>query len=172
MTKPQNSLSQQEENRRRFYVLLITALALVNGIFILGNMLNRPDVSPEQRTGFDLANQAVSLYDEGDFLSAIERYTQAMQFLPDDAGLYYNRALAHLNLGNDDEALLDLRTAIDLDAGYAPPYLVLGDLLDTRNQLEDARDAYQQYIDLVGSGGDQAPRIRIRIAEIEQELGQ
>jgi tetratricopeptide (TPR) repeat protein len=176
MTKnPSNKKTAQKANEadtssRRFYGFLITALVVVNLLFFWNLMQQQPELTPEQEQGYALANEAVSYFDAGNYEQAIASYSDAMRYLPDDAGLYYNRALAHLAREDQASAIADLQTTIEKDANYAPPYLVLGDIYDGNAEYAEALEAYQQYESLANRQDQDVARIVIRIAELEQLL--
>lgn len=164
------TLSPEDASRRRFYALLTTALLLVNGFFLLNILSQSPQLSEEEVAGYAKANEAVAAFDTGNFREAITLYSEALEILPDDSDLFYNRALAYLRLNMNDAAVSDLQRAITISVQEASPYLVLGDLYDETGETQLALEYYRQYIALAGNGTPDSPRVTIRIAELEQQL--
>ncbi|KAL3315260.1 RNA polymerase II-associated protein 3 [Cichlidogyrus casuarinus] len=59
---------------------------------------------------------------KSDFVSAIEKYTKAIQYTPSSAVLYSNRAMAQLKLDQYAAAEVDCTSAISLDSKMAKAY--------------------------------------------------
>jgi tetratricopeptide (TPR) repeat protein len=55
---------------------------------------------------------------EGNFSQAIDMYTQALAYDPNNAHSYYNRALNYLKLGRIDSARLDLKQCLQIDPHF------------------------------------------------------
>ena len=62
----------------------------------------------------------------GNYQEAIENYSQASTFNPQDAKAYYNRGLTHSRLGKYEEAIQDYNQAIALDDQLALAYYSRG----------------------------------------------
>jgi Flp pilus assembly protein TadD len=56
--------------------------------------------------------------ENGDFDAAITDYTEAIRLNPEDPDAYYNRGVAHSQLGNKSQAAADHQKAREL--GYKP----------------------------------------------------
>lgn len=68
-------------------------------------------------------NKGVLLYNEGDYTSALQCFTEALALAPDFGDAYYNRGLAYLQAGNRRAAFADLSKAGEL--GVLPSYNLL-----------------------------------------------
>lgn len=69
---------------------------------------------------------ALSLHHLKEYAKAIKLYTQAMPLGIDDAGVYYNRALAHFALNDYDETIADCRAALRKDKNNYYAAMLLG----------------------------------------------
>ncbi len=49
------------------------------------------------------------------FNAAIQEYTQAIRLNPSYSEAYYNRAIAYYRIGNMNQAISDMQTAINLN---------------------------------------------------------
>jgi len=157
--KPKNS-------DRKFFMILVALLVVGNGIFFAVKLNEANQANSNE--GIVFAQQAVQAYDSGEFEEALDLYNQAEPYLLEDAGLFYNRALAHMALEQNDEAVGDLNRALLIDVEYAPVYLVLGDIADEQGDEVFALANYRAYIGLVGNSGQDAARVNLRIAELQQ----
>jgi tetratricopeptide (TPR) repeat protein len=75
---------------------------------------------------FQWKQKGNAAYNSGDYDSAIEAYTSAIELSPNDAGFYSNRSAAHLMAGNFDSALSDANTCITLQSGSYKGYGRMG----------------------------------------------
>jgi len=80
-----------------------------------------PDTSPEAAylLGYILQQQ-------GEHAGAIDKFTMAIQSLPECGRCYNNRALSYEEIGDPESAETDLRQAIEIDPGLADAYYNLG----------------------------------------------
>ncbi len=60
-------------------------------------------------------NRGLALYEKEDYARAIEDFTEAIRLDGKLARAYYNRALAHLQRGDEDAAGADRERALQLD---------------------------------------------------------
>lgn len=79
--------------------------------------------------GIRLNPDAIAYYNRGrarfflaDYQGAMEDYTEALRFAPNDADIYVNRCGAYLNLAQYELAIADCTQAISLNAEYAEAY--------------------------------------------------
>ncbi|MFC0111343.1 tetratricopeptide repeat protein [Kibdelosporangium aridum] len=61
-----------------------------------------------------LVNSAILDYDDGDFAAAIEKLTRALETVPEDPDLWFNRGVALQAAGRHDAAVADYRRALAL----------------------------------------------------------
>jgi tetratricopeptide (TPR) repeat protein len=67
---------------------------------------------------------------------------------PSAAAKYYERGLAHAQKGEDDQALEDLKRAIELDPNRFEPYKALDDLLSKKSDWKTIIDYWTQFLAL------------------------
>jgi len=86
-------------------------------------------------------------YDAGDYKTAIEYYTKAIELAPKESKFYSDRGAAYNELGEYDKALVDLNKAIELDPNNEVPYnnrgysyYMLGDVKRARIDFKKACD--------------------------------
>lgn len=82
------------------------------------------------------------LFDAGDFVGAIKKYTEAIQLRPDDYASYFNRGLCFEKKKLFDEALSDFDKAIQIKPESSEFYRARGNLKDNKGQLDAAIDDY------------------------------
>jgi tetratricopeptide (TPR) repeat protein len=87
---------------------------------------------------------------------------------PLDATDYYNRGTAYGMEGKWTEAQADLRAALKTDADCAPAAFNLAVCLEKMDRVEEAREAYRQYLNIL----DRARSRRNRRAGSETEIVQ
>ena len=76
-----------------------------------------------------LEAQGLSLFRKGSYDASIATYTQIIQRNPKNADAYFNRGLAHKNLGRTDQALSNYGTALALDPAHRRAYLNRANIL-------------------------------------------
>jgi tetratricopeptide (TPR) repeat protein len=79
---------------------------------VLGQIGNR------RNEGIWLGNLGNAYSDLGDTKKAIEYYEQALKINPEDKSVWYNKACAHSSMNKKNEALVDLKRAVELDPSY------------------------------------------------------
>lgn len=73
--------------------------------------MDESDVYTYNRLGLSLRKQQKPL-------DAIEEYNNALKIVPKDPGLYYNKAIAYLELKNYDQALVSINQVLSLDSRF------------------------------------------------------
>jgi tetratricopeptide (TPR) repeat protein len=102
------------------------------------------------------------------FQQAIQEYDRAESLGSRDAGLYNNRGVAKLNLGQLAGAALDFRQAITLDPSVAFYHYNYADALIRQNRGDcNALQSLRDYVQLAGPGAD--PQAQTLIAQLEQD---
>ena len=79
---------------------------------------------------------------DGRLDDALQAYRAAITNSPDSPFLYREFAAVELRKGQTDEALASFRKAVSLDPSDATSHAQIGEILDSRNELEDAERAY------------------------------
>jgi tetratricopeptide (TPR) repeat protein len=96
--------------------------------------------------------------DAGRFDEAVRAYDQAIAASPDSAFLYRDLAAVERESGRTDQALEHLKKAVELDPADAASLARIGEILESRNELDAALAAYERA-EAVAS--DEAVRTRI-----------
>ncbi len=84
----------------------------------------------------------------GSYERAVEYYTRAADFDPNNTDFHHDRGNALAGLGRLDEAVADYHAAIRLSPPYHEVWTNLGQALKRLGRFEAARDAYTQALDL------------------------
>ncbi|GHT18032.1 hypothetical protein FACS189429_3540 [Bacteroidia bacterium] len=92
--------------------------------------------------------KANDFYEKGDFKSAIENYSKAIEINPNDAEAYYNRGLAKYALGDSQAAIDDYSKAIEINPNYADAYCNRGSAKDDLGDYQAAIDDYTKAIEI------------------------
>ncbi len=119
-----------------------------------------------------LYNAGIEAYSAGDTETALQRFRQANEFLP-DLRSYNNAALLYSEIGDVENAVATYREALSLETADADPEQMqsamkgLGDVLISEGRIDEALEAYASYL-------EQHPDdvvIRIRYALAASEAG-
>jgi tetratricopeptide (TPR) repeat protein len=71
-----------------------------------------------------------------------------LRLIVNKAKHHYNQALEHAERGRNDEAITELKNALDLDSSMVAAYVVLGTLYAQKEQFAEARQAWEQALKL------------------------
>ena len=93
--------------------LVVGAISLAVAIILIGCNLSAPEKAGE------LGEQGHELEREGRYDEAIEKYTRAIELLPESLGFRLMRANAYMNKGDYDSAIMDYTEIIEL---FPEPY--------------------------------------------------
>jgi tetratricopeptide (TPR) repeat protein len=85
---------------------------------------------------------------QGDYVTAIEEYTQAIRLHPNYASSYHNRGVAYQNKGDNDTAIADYTQVIRLDPNHAVAYYNRGNAYRKKGDNDTAIADYNQAIRL------------------------
>ncbi|XP_036913364.1 tetratricopeptide repeat protein 36 [Sturnira hondurensis] len=109
-----------------------------------------PQAQLEQSKALEL--QGVVAAESGDLNTALERFGQAINLLPERASAYNNRAQARRLQGDVTGALEDLERAVTLSGGQGlaarQSFVQLGILARLQNRNDDARRDFQRAAQL------------------------
>lgn len=90
---------------------------------------------------FDLYYLGINEYENGNYVKAIEFFSNYIKENQNDEGVYYNRGLAYDKLGNFSGAIKDYTKAIEIRPNYAAAYnnraIIKGELEDYFGALKD-----------------------------------
>jgi Tfp pilus assembly protein PilF len=91
----------------------------------------------------------------GYFCMHLERYDDAVKYFkkyivlrPDTADSYQSLAEAFIKKGENDQALANLNTSLNLDKDYVPAIICLGEVYQAKGQKKEAKEAYQRAISI------------------------
>lgn len=107
--------------------------------------------------------------EEGDYEAALVEYNRAIGFAPDDATLYYERAVVHFEMGNYQLALTDVTRAVELEPDNDEYRLAQGHLYFGLRQYDNAYDAYSAYLSLLDDDDEADPDVLTNMAAIESQ---
>ena len=92
-----------------------------------------------------LGNKA---YRNGDYRAAVEAYSVCLKHDSGSAVAYSNRAMAHLQLENYEEALADSDAALKLDEGCVKARYRRGVALENLERKEEAVKEFQSILEM------------------------
>ncbi|XP_073441404.1 tetratricopeptide repeat protein 12 [Dendrobates tinctorius] len=93
----------------------------------------------------DQGNQAFA---QGDYQSAIQRYSEGLEKLKDMQVLYTNRAQAYIKLEKYDNAISDCEWALKCDDKCVKAYVHMGKAHLALKKYEEARQCYKKITDI------------------------
>jgi arylsulfatase A-like enzyme/Flp pilus assembly protein TadD len=103
-----------------------------------------------------------------EFALAVPLLMNIVEESPNSMMFHYMLGSCHLKLGEPAEALPALEAAKEIDRGYVPVLISLGDALLALNRVEEARQQYREAL----SSDERNPEVRGRIADLSHRLGQ
>ena len=83
---------------------------------------------------------------------------------PRDSFARYGLAMEYANSGELENAIAEYRALLEFNPDYAAAYFHGGQALEKLGRVEDARDMYQQGIDVTSRTGDQHTRSELQAA--------
>jgi tetratricopeptide (TPR) repeat protein len=83
---------------------------------------------------------------------------------PRDSFARYGLAMEYANSGELENAIAEYRSLLEFNPDYAAAYFHGGQALEKLGRVEDARDMYQQGIDVTSRTGDQHTRSELQAA--------
>ena len=87
-----------------------------------------------------------SLFEQSKFQDAITEYNEALKIDPKYADAYFNRALTYRIMHDYDSAQKDLETVMKLQPKSADAPLLVGDMLESKNDFLGARFWYEKSL--------------------------
>jgi tetratricopeptide (TPR) repeat protein len=85
-----------------------------------------------------LHNQGFQAYSLGNYEKSIAYFKQALQLNPKSSITHYSLGNAYMEIGKEDGAIAEYKTAIQCDSEYLPPYRALSQVYADRALFEEA----------------------------------
>ncbi len=104
----------------------------------------------------------------GDTVVAVGEYRQAVDLRPADGGLRAGYALALLQASNPEEAVKQLKAAIELEPHFAQPYFVLARVFDSSGFHEEAISNYEQFLARSALTRTERTWVQTRVTELRR----
>jgi tetratricopeptide (TPR) repeat protein len=114
--------------------------------------------------------KARQLARQGKVDEALEAYTTAIGNSPDSPFLYREIAALERQKGNTEAALADFRKAVALDSSDARSLAQIGEILETRNDLDGAEKAYNDSLALEPNADLEKRRDAVRERALMEKL--
>lgn len=119
---------------------LLLALATVSLNMGLMNKMTLGTMYVLDRGGYYLKNS--------DYDQAVQEYTRFIERHPNRPGLYFNRAVAYLNLMETERARADMERALSLDKNNYLAWVLRGEIYDLYGENEEALTSYNRSLEL------------------------
>ena len=116
---------------------ILLGLIVVSAAFVQANAQGDFD---------SLFSQARASSHKGDFLSAIEKYTKALNINPKSVAAYNNRGIAHKHMGNFEAAIKDFTSALNIDPKHGSSYYNRANAKHHMGNLESAIEDYTKAL--------------------------
>lgn len=104
--------------------------------------------SDGQASAIDARQQAQSLYERGQYDSALYYYSRAIENDPENPDLYLDRGNAFLNADKTDSALMDYDKALELRPVFKEAYYNKGLIYYNRKQYRNSINETKQAVDI------------------------
>ncbi|MCG2710959.1 MAG: tetratricopeptide repeat protein [Candidatus Omnitrophica bacterium] len=96
-----------------------------------------------------LNNKGVIAYNENDYPAAISLYEKAIMISP-KAETYFNLGCVYEKTGNDEQAILEFKKAIEQDPEYKPVYKAFADIYAAKKDYNQAEGYLKKFESLGG----------------------
>ncbi|KAK6185572.1 hypothetical protein SNE40_007776 [Patella caerulea] len=101
----------------------------------------------------EIKDEGNKFFRESEFNEAIDRYTEALKICPfafpkERSIMYSNRGACHMKLENNEEAIKDCSSALDLHPHYLKAVLRRAELYEKIDKLDEALADYQKAVEL------------------------
>ena len=152
------SLSINPDNSEAYYALGITYLEANNlkkakEAFEASLQKNAKNIKSkkmlsfiEQKEVIKSIDLAYEFYEKKDYRSALKYLNKAVETFPNDAKVYYYRALTKESLGDIKGAVNDFRETIKIDRNYYVAYYKLAESLEKTGKQKEALFMYEKYL--------------------------
>lgn len=111
--------------------------------------------------------KAIALYDSQKFNDAVKAFSLIISKEPENATLYYYRALSYDGLNNYKSAIEDYKKTLQYAPEMEIAYYSLGVDYDSLGSYKEAKEYYQKYIEQCSEDNEYRQYAKSRVAEIE-----
>jgi tetratricopeptide (TPR) repeat protein len=105
----------------------------------------------------------------GDTATALAEMDLAVQIATTDPSLRMQNAVLLAGARRYQEAMAELKKAVELDPDYAAPYLLMAKMYDGSGMVDDAAASYRAFADHASRGEPQLEAVQQRLAQILAE---
>ncbi|NXI56413.1 TTC12 protein, partial [Chloroceryle aenea] len=95
-----------------------------------------------------LKEKGNAAFRKGDYVTAIQRYTEGLEKLKDKQELYTNRAQAHLKMQQYEKALGDCEWALKCNEKYIKAYFLMGKAHLALKHYSEVRQCYEKILQI------------------------
>ncbi|KAF4520196.1 hypothetical protein B566_EDAN003909 [Ephemera danica] len=132
---------------------------------------SQPEASFDAKAeGEKCKNEGNNLVKSMKIAEALEQYTRAIQFDGKNAVFYCNRAAAYNKLSNHHAAVMDCKTAIEIDPTYSKAYGRLGVAYACMKMHQEAVDSYKKALELEPDNQTYLSNCRLSESVLEREV--
>ncbi len=103
----------------------------------------------------------------GDTAQALQEMQLAVEVAPDVATIRVTYGVLLAQGQRFDDAVVHLRTAVELEPYYARPYYILGRIAENRQQLDRALESYRAFLARASRGDRNRDAVARRVADLE-----
>lgn len=104
----------------------------------------------QQKDASALYGEGVRAFYDGDYQTAITRYTEALAQKPNTVGYLYNRAIAYQKINNTTAASGDLAQVLALDSSYVDAWYELGAIEMAAKRYDSASTYLKRALQISG----------------------
>ncbi|XP_072342591.1 tetratricopeptide repeat protein 12 isoform X2 [Scyliorhinus torazame] len=101
-----------------------------------------------QKLANALKEKGNAAFDKGDYVTAVQYYTDGLEKLRDFQALYTNRAQAYIKLGKYEEAITDCEWALKCNQNCIKAYVHMGKANLSLKKYGEARQCYQKILEI------------------------
>ncbi|NXD85022.1 TTC12 protein, partial [Halcyon senegalensis] len=144
---------EEEESKTTVNRTLINTRASVRGYGFLAMLEKDAKERAEQRKRNErLANalkeKGNEAFRKGDYVTAIQRYTEGLEKLKDKQELYTNRAQAYLKMQEYEKAIGDCEWALKCNEKYIKAYFLMGKAHLALKHYSESRQCYEKILQI------------------------
>ena len=111
--------------------------------------------------------EAVKLYESQKYTEAIASFDKVIKIVPNDANVYYYRALCYDAVNNPKKAIEDYKAVLKNAPDMAIAYYSMAVDYDAIENYQSAKQNYQKYVEMTKEDNDFTSYAKTRINEIK-----